>query len=321
AAPPGNRARLAVSPIEEASTFLEIPVTEMAGHSRAFVKIQEGCDESCSFCIIPQTRGRSRSREPARVLAQVRTLLEGGYREVVLTGVHLGDYGRDLPCAERLLEPLVSQLLALPGLARLRLSSIEPASVGDELVGLMAAEPRFARHFHIPLQSASDDVLARMRRRYTRADFVRLVEDIATRVPGCSIGTDVICGFPGESDDDFRRTFDTLAALPVAYLHPFTYSARPGSAAESFGDAVPGEVAKRRTRALKRLSADKARDFRAAHAGADLEVLVEQPRGGVAIGLSDNFLRVRLPGGATPGDLLRVRVTGEHAGELTAEPL
>ena len=309
AEPVGNRARLEVSPIEEASTFLEIPITEMAEHSRAFVKVQEGCNESCSFCIIPQTRGRSRSREPARVLDQVRQLIDNGYGEVVLTGVHLGDYGIDLPAGRRLLEDLLADLLLLPGLARLRLSSIEPASVSETLVEMMAAEPRFARHFHIPLQSASDPVLARMRRRYVAADFVRLVESIAARVPGCGIGTDIICGFPGESDEDFQRTFDTLAALPISYLHPFTYSVRPGSEAESFAGEVSGEVRKRRTRALKRLSADKAREFRATQHGARLEVLIEDQREGVASGLSDNFLRVRVSTDMPDGSLLGVRIS------------
>ncbi len=315
ARPPGNRARLEVSPIEAAKTFLEIPITEMAEHSRAFVKVQEGCNESCSFCIIPQTRGRSRSRDPARVVDQVRELIDNGYGEIVLTGVHLGDYGVDLPAGRRLLEELIEGLLLMPGLARLRLSSIEPASVSEALVEMMAAEARFARHFHIPLQSASDAVLARMRRRYVAADFVRLVESIAERVPGCGIGTDVICGFPGESDDDFQRTFDTLAALPITYLHPFTYSVRPGSEAESFSGEVAGEVRKRRTRALKRLSADKARDFRASQQGAHLDVLVEEQRDGVAAGLSDNFLRVHIASDAPGGSLVRVRV-GATAGDV-----
>ena len=309
AAPQGNRARLQVSPIEQAQTFLEIPITEMSGHRRAFVKIQEGCNESCSFCIIPQTRGRSRSREPARVLGQVRDLLAGGYREIVFTGVHLGDYGLDLDGGRRLLETLIEWVLALPGLARLRLSSIEPASVSDGLVELMAAAPGFARHFHIPLQSASDPVLARMRRRYTASDFIRLIDRIAERVPGCGIGTDVICGFPGESDEDFQRTFDTLSALPISYLHPFTYSVRPGSEAEAFGAQVPGDDAKRRTRALKRLSADKTRDFGVAHLGRRSEVLVEQQAHGEATGLSDNYLRVRVAGDSPPGAMVPVRVT------------
>ena len=316
---PGNGPRMAVSPIEDATTFLEVPIAEMAEHSRAFVKVQEGCNEACSFCIIPQTRGRSRSRERGAVLNQVRALADAGYAEIVLTGVHLGDYGRDLARGERLLEPLIERVLAVPGVARVRLSSIEPASVSDALLDLMAGEPRFARHFHIPLQSASDPVLARMRRRYTGGDFVRLVERIAERVPGCGIGTDVICGFPGEEDADFQRTFDALAALPITYLHPFTYSARPGSEAEGFGEQVPGEVAKRRTRALRRLSADKARDFRASQVGETLEVLVEEHRDGLAIGTSDNYLRVRTAAAVPRGSLLPVRITGAGADGLEGD--
>lgn len=308
-----GRVQVAVSPITSAKTFLDLPVTEMMEHSRAFVKVQEGCDERCTFCIVPQTRGASRSRRLDSVVRQVRELIDGGYVEVVITGVHVGDYGLDLPGRRRRLVELLERLLDLPGLERLRLSSIEPASVSDELVELLAREPRFARHLHIPFQSGSDAVLERMRRRYTAAQFSELIWKIAERVPDCGIGADVICGFPGESDEDFQATFDRLAELPVTYLHPFSYSVRPGSQAEAEGDPVGGDVKKRRIRALKRLVADKNRAFRERHLGREVAVLLEPGRRAGAprlCGWTDNYLRVDLGEGRGASVMSRVRITG-----------
>jgi len=313
---------IAVSPIERAKTFIDLPISEMMEHSRAYVKVQEGCNNSCTFCIVPSTRGASRSRPFASVVAQVQELVANGYAEIVLTGVHIGDYGIDLAAGRRQLPELIRAVLAIPGVERFRLSSIEPASVSDEIIEMMAGEPRFARHFHIPLQSASDSVLARMRRHYRGADFAALVRRIAAAVPDCGIGSDVICGFPGESDDDFMETFALLHELPISYIHPFTYSVRPGSEAEAFGDQVSGEVKKRRTRSLKRLSADKGREFRNRHLGKVMEVLVEDGRGGAVArrsGWTDNYLRVELPADAPPKGLIEVRITGLSADGLVGE--
>jgi len=323
---PGEAARLAVAPIAEARKFLEVPITEMRERRRAFVKVQEGCNESCSFCIVPQTRGVSRSREPGAVLEQVRSLVDAGYPEIVITGVHAGDYGLDPGGLElggldlgpgsggpRPLVALIERILAVPGLERLRLSSIEPASVGDDLVSLMAGEEKFARHFHIPMQSANDGVLARMRRRYTAAGFRRLVERIGERVPDCGIGTDVICGFPGETDAAFQDTFDALAELPITYIHPFTYSPRPGSESATWKDDVAPEVKKRRVGALKRLSRDKGRAFRERHVGRTVGVLPEALDG---TGWTDNYIRVRIdgsgfaPDGADAAGVVRARLAG-----------
>ncbi len=320
-----GEARVAVSPVSEATTFLDVPITEMMEHSRAFVKVQEGCNERCTFCIVPRTRGRSRSREAGSVLDQVRRLVDGGYVEVVITGVHVGDYGLDLSSGRLSLTELLYRILKVPGLARLRLSSIEPASVKAELIELMAGEPRFARHFHIPLQSASDPVLSRMQRRYRSHDFRSLIHRIGEAIPDCGIGTDVICGFPGESDADFQRTFDLLEELPITYLHPFTYSVRPGSLAESWGDQVPGEVKKRRVGALKRLFRDKGRAFRERHVGRVMPVVVETPRAGRGASLcgwTDNYLRVDLGAGEPGAVIERVLLSGlNERGELVGRRL
>ena len=308
---------MAVSPIATAKSFLDVPITEMTEHSRAFVKVQEGCNESCTFCIVPQTRGASRSRTPESVLTQARQLVAAGYVEVVLTGVHVGDYGLDLGERRRMLPELIERILEIEGVERFRLSSIEPASLGDEIITLMAESPKFARHFHIPFQSGSDAVLARMKRRYRAAEFADLVTRIGERIPDCGIGADVICGFPGETDEDFLLTFEQIETLPITYLHAFTYSARPGSEAEHFTGQVPGEVRKRRTRALKRLAGEKHRRFAERHVGRVVDVLLEPGRRGGAArigGWTDNYLRVDLGEGETEARLASAEITaaGEH---------
>ena len=313
--------RMSVSPIDEATKFLDVPITEMMERSRALVKVQEGCDLNCTFCIVPQTRGRSRSRRPESVLDQVGGLVENGYTEIVLTGVHLGSYGLDLPENRHLLPELIQQILEVPGLERFRLSSIEPSTVSDDLVELMASAPKFARHFHIPLQSASDEILEQMRRGYSAHDFVGLVERISSKVPDCGIGTDVIAGFPGESDEQFEMTFDCLSDLPITYLHPFTYSPRPGSQAQAFGGQVAGDVKKRRTHSLKRLSRDKNSAFRARHVGAEMMVLVERDeRTGMGRrGYTDNYMRVDVGLDNTRYGLHSVHITGNTESGLIGE--
>ena len=311
---------VAVSPIATAKSFLDVPITEMTEHSRAFVKVQEGCNESCTFCIVPQTRGVSRSRTPASVLDQVRKLGDAGYIEVVLTGVHIGDYGLDLPERRRMLPELIERILEIEEVKRFRLSSIEPASLSDEVITLMAESPKFARHFHIPFQSGSDAVLARMKRRYRAGEFARLVTRISERIPDCGIGADVICGFPGETDEDFLRTFEHVERLPITYLHAFTYSARPGSEAAHFIGQVPAEIRKRRTRALKRLSAEKHRRFAQRHIGQVVDVLLEPARrGGTARigGWTDNYLRVDLGKGEADARLEPIAITGLDDNILT----
>ncbi|NCF83442.1 MAG: tRNA (N(6)-L-threonylcarbamoyladenosine(37)-C(2))-methylthiotransferase MtaB [Proteobacteria bacterium] len=316
---PQGDLEIAVSPIAEASEFVDVAITEMMEHSRAFVKVQEGCNESCSFCIVPQTRGVSRSRKRDSVLAQVHELLASGYVEIVLTGVHLGDYGLDLPGNRHMLAELVRDILAIPQLQRFRLSSIEPASITDELIELMAGHDKFARHFHIPLQSASNAVLSRMKRRYTAEQFSQLIGRISAAIPDCGIGTDVICGFPGETDEHFQETFDCLAQLPITYVHPFTYSVRPGSEAQGYGDQIPGEVKKRRTRSLKRLTRDKQQAFRERHVGSTLPVLLETSRrddGSHLAGWTDNYLRVELGEGEAESGVEDVHIVSLHGDQL-----
>lgn len=303
--------RIAVGPASAAVSFPEIPITELMDKSRAFVKVQEGCNEACTFCIVPRTRGPSRSRRPEPVLAQIAELVRSGYTEIVLTGVHLGEYGSDLPGGQRLLVPLLRDVLRVPGLDRVRVSSIDPSTVPDELVALMAGEPRFARHLHLPLQSGSPRILERMRRRTTVDAFERLLGKVIARVPDCGIGTDVICGFPGETDEDFRATFDRLEALPLSYVHAFTYSERPGSVAAEMDGAVAPEERKRRTASVRRLAQVKSLAFRRAQVGRVAEVFVEgMRRAGTdwMAGLTGNFIRVDLGPGRVERPMQRVRL-------------
>ena len=308
---------LAVSPIEEAKTFLDVPITEMMERSRALVKVQEGCNQACTFCIVPQTRGRSRSRRPENVLSQVRGLVDAGYTEIVLTGVHIGSYGLDLDKPSSLLR-LIEQILDVPGLERFRLSSIEPSSIDVRLIELMASHPKFARHFHIPFQSGSDSVLKRMQRGYTAGDFVELIGQVTELIPECGIGTDVIAGFPGETDEDFANTFDVLGGLPITYLHPFTYSVRPGSTAESFGDQISGDVKKRRTRSLKRLSREKAEAFAAGRVGEVVSVLLERDgkRGSASSGWTDHYIKAHVSNPVEHSGVHAVRIESVEGGQL-----
>ena len=321
----GNGSRkIAVSSVSTARAFPEIPITRMMDRSRAIVKIQDGCNGACSFCIIPQTRGHSRSRQPRKVIEQITRLVGNGYREIVLAGVHLGDYGADLD-QKQTLPDLIRRILAIPGLARFRLSSIGPSAISEEIIGLMATEDKFARHFHIPLQSGSDTILARMNRDYRGAQFERLLRDISAAVPDCGIGTDIICGFPGETEAHFQETVARISDLPITYLHPFTYSARPGSLAKSYPEQVPSEQKKSRTRILKQLSRVKNRAFRQRYSGRTVRVLLEgqgkDPSRNSSendgkmettyFGWTDNYLRVVARGIPTGADGLEtVRITG-----------
>lgn len=270
-----------------------------SGRTRATVKVQDGCDACCAFCIIPSVRGRSRSLAPPGVVDAVRALVDQGYREVVFSGIHLGSWGRDLGAGLRLVD-LVSRTLAeVPGLERLRLSSIEPLEVTPELVDVLAdvlaSGGRLARHLHVPMQSGSTPILRRMRRPYSAEEYGARVRRIREAMPEAAIGADVMAGFPGETDRDFMDTCRLIESLPLTYLHVFPYSPRPGTAAADLGDPVPGHVVRFRAEALRKLGAEKNREFRSRFPGRTLPVLVLGPDAeGGGRGLSDNFIEVRV---------------------------
>jgi threonylcarbamoyladenosine tRNA methylthiotransferase MtaB len=258
------------------------------GRTRAIVKVQDGCNANCSFCVIPSVRGRSRSMAPGLVLAEVRSLVERGYKEIILSGIHLGTYGRDLVFPTSLLVLIHRLLDDIPDLSRIRLSSIEPLEVTPDIVSLVAEEPRLAHHFHIPLQSGSRRILREMRRPYTPSYYAELVRAIRARIEDAAIGADVMVGFPGETDDEFSETLKLIESSPLTYLHVFPYSSRPGTPAADMPAPVPSHVAQFRAKTLRRLIANKNEAFRSSLIGRELEVLVLNS--GDAI--SNNFIRV-----------------------------
>ncbi|MGC9194083.1 MAG: tRNA (N(6)-L-threonylcarbamoyladenosine(37)-C(2))-methylthiotransferase MtaB [Syntrophobacteraceae bacterium] len=286
---------LALEPGPRSRAEFEItPVSNMhTGRTRAMLKIQDGCDSFCSYCVVPHVRGRSRSLAPELVFSQLQKLTEAGYQEVVLTGIHLGKWGKDLLPAQSLpdlLERLCSED-ARP--ARVRLSSIEPEEFDSRLHGVVSSALWICRHFHIPLQSADPLILAAMRRSYSPGYYRELVSGLHADFPQAAIGADVIVGFPGESEQQFENTLEFIQNLPLSYLHVFPFSPRPGAAAADFKGRVQGDELKRRASVLQRLGGQKKRAFRESLIGQHLEVLAErQVRPGLWEGLSSNYVKV-----------------------------
>jgi threonylcarbamoyladenosine tRNA methylthiotransferase MtaB len=265
--------------------------------TRVAVKAQTGCDEWCTFCIIPRTRGPLRSHPEEQVVADVRRQVERGVREVVLTGVHLGKYGEDRGEREALAR-LVDRLTAIDGLLRLRLSSVLPVQVTPALVERVRDDPKVCRHLHVPLQAGDDEVLARMHRPYRIAEFLDRVEHAKAEVPGLGLSTDVIVGFPGETRAQFAATMAVVERVGFSKLHVFRYSQRPDTPAATMPDQVPVAEKKARARELIALGGELRRRFHEDHLGRPLEVLVEAAGEGLAEGTSDNYVKVRFPGGA-----------------------
>jgi threonylcarbamoyladenosine tRNA methylthiotransferase MtaB len=316
-------ARVAAAPLAGGARAPFVPIRAFARHTRAFVKIQDGCDARCSYCIVPLARGPNRSLPEGAVLAQVAALARAGHREIVLTGVHLGAWGGDLGPGHRLVT-LLERVLAVPGLERLRLSSIEPTELTDDLLALLASSPAICPHLHIPLQSGAARVLRAMRRPYDPALFARLVERLAAALPDPGIGADVIAGFPGEDDAAHGETVALLRSLPLTYLHVFPYSRRPGTPAAGLPGQVPRAVRERRALELREIGGAKAGEFRARHVGRTVRALLEGRAGedgsGAAGALTGNYLKVRVAAPAAAlGRICDVRITAHEEGRLHGE--
>jgi threonylcarbamoyladenosine tRNA methylthiotransferase MtaB len=284
--------------------------------TRPILKVQDGCSNRCSFCIIPAVRGRSRSAPLETVVAQVRELAER-YCEVVLSGINLGRWGRDFAPARRFPE-LVQALLKETEVGRLRISSVEPMDWSEELLRLMADEPRVAKHAHMPLQSGSDAVLKRMFRKYRTRHYASRVELARRLMPEAAIGADVMTGFPGETEAEFRETVRFVEEQPFTYLHVFTYSERPGTAAADAGggdrgDAVPVAVRRERTRLLRALSERKNLEFRRGMIGKTLSAVTLEERG---MALTTNYLKVALADVKAPNRMADVTIGGVRPGGL-----
>lgn len=289
----------------------ELVATERT-RTRVFIKIQDGCDAFCSYCAVPHFRGKPASRAPRPIIAEIDALVKAGVREVVLAGIHLGKYGADFDDESRHLENLIRSILKETDLSRLRLSSIEPQEVTDNLINLLAGEPRLARHLHIPLQSGSDSVLTAMNRRYTSAEFISLIDMIRARIPIIGITTDIIVGFPGETDEDFLKTLEVAAAASFSRLHVFKYSPRPKTAAADFPDQVNPIIVKDRANRAGKLGRKLAADFAAGFVGKNIDVLIERKKNGTDIGLTSEYVRVQFERAVNkPGSL--IEATGIRA--------
>jgi threonylcarbamoyladenosine tRNA methylthiotransferase MtaB len=319
-----QRGGIFVSPVNAHPGFSEMEVSGFAHHTRAFLKIQDGCDGQCTYCVVPSVRGRSRSRSFAILSAQVEHFISAGYKELVLTGVNLGRY-RDPHDPHKDLLYLLTWLEDLSGLGRVRLSSIEPTDFSPELIALLKSSQKICRHLHIPMQSGSDDILQAMGRPYRAEDFARLINSLDKSVPGMAIGVDVIVGFPGETEDQYRATRQLLEDLPICRFHVFNFSRREGTPAAVMPDQVPDRVRRRRSQDLRDLSSRKFSDFRRTFLGRQLTVLTEQRRDrhtGMLTGLSDNYIRVLADGpDEQMNDLLSMRIYRVDDDQAWGEPI
>lgn len=288
---------LALGSIMTASTICPLPVRRFGERTRAYLRVQDGCENFCTYCIVPSTRGKSRSLPWLAVDKQAEIFAEEDYQEVVLTGIHIGNYGHDLN--EGLdITLLLDRLSSTYPNLRFRLSSIEPTEISTDLLKLIGERPNLLPHLHIPLQSGDDRILTRMGRRYTTADFAAIITRCREQLPIAAIGIDVLTGFPGETEIQAQNTYDFLAGLDFTYLHVFPYSPRPGTPAATFADQVPGPVKDRRVAALRQLSAQKQQDFIARQLQTIRPVLVEghRDRNGFLKGFTDNYIPVLLRG-------------------------
>ncbi len=279
-----------VSPTQQLDEFGPAHSTDADSRTRAYLKIQDGCDYKCSFCTIPKARGLSRSMESGKVLEEFNNLVGQGYKEIILTGVNVGDYGKAIGTG---LYSLLLKMVNISGDFRIRISSIEPNLLTDDILRLTAENNKMCRHFHIPLQSGSPKILKLMQRRYTAAEYRKLILKAKEMIPDLGIGVDVIVGFPGETEEDFLETHNFLRELPVSYLHVFTYSERPDTKAVNMPEAVDVFERKRRNNILRILSEKKKNAFYSEMTGKELSVLFEEAEdNGLMKGFSSNYVRV-----------------------------
>lgn len=317
-----------VSDIFAHTELLAAPVFEAANErTRPNLKVQDGCDNRCSFCVIPFVRGQSRSLPLAQILAEVNALVTAGYREVVISGINLGRWGRDLRPSTSgevsAFPDLVRTILDRTSLEKLRISSVEPMDWSDELIRLVAESPRIAKHAHVPMQSGSDRVLRKMHRKYRPWHYREKIEKIRAAMPSAAIGADVMVGFPGETAVDFEQTRQMIEDLPFTYLHVFTYSPRPGTPAAAMRDQVPMQVARERNRLLRELASKKKSAFMQSFIGKPLAAITlntvhQDPDGESTECLTDNYLKLRLKGRHEPNCWLTTQIQGVREDTLVA---
>ncbi|TDQ38053.1 tRNA (N(6)-L-threonylcarbamoyladenosine(37)-C(2))-methylthiotransferase MtaB [Aureibacillus halotolerans] len=302
-----------VGNIMKANVYEELDVPAFTDRTRASLKIQEGCNNFCTFCIIPWARGLLRSRDPEQVIAQATQLVDAGYKEIVLTGIHTGGYGEDMK--EYNFAKLLKSLEAdVPGLKRIRISSIEASQITDEVIAVLQASEKVVPHLHIPIQSASDTVLQRMRRKYTMAQFAEKLSKLRKALPGLAVTSDVIVGFPGETEEEFMETFQFIAQHKFSELHVFPYSQRTGTPAARMDDQVGDEIKQERVHKLIALSDQLAKEYASTFEGEVVEVIPEerlkdQPDSDLFVGYTPNYLKVVFKGHEELiGKLVKVKI-------------
>jgi threonylcarbamoyladenosine tRNA methylthiotransferase MtaB len=319
-----------VSDIFAHTELLAAPVFDAANErTRPNLKVQDGCDNRCSFCVIPYVRGQSRSLKLQQVLCEVNGLVDAGYREVVISGINLGRWGRDFRPSQRF-EHLVCTILGRTSVEKLRISSVEPMDWSDELIGLVASSPRIAKHAHVPMQSGSDAVLRRMHRKYRPWHYREKIEKIRAAMSTAAIGADVMVGFPGETDAEFEETRRMIEELPFTYLHVFTYSSRPGTPAAQMPKQVPVRVARERNRVLRELAAEKKLEFMRWFVGKRVEAITLNTcgtgtpardgfGGPYTDALTDNYLKLRLTGQHESNHWITAQVERVESGALVGQ--
>ena len=295
-----------VSDVEDIRDFEELPHTPH--RTRAFLKIEDGCNNFCSYCIIPYVRGRVRSRSLESIRAECLQLKAAGFKEIVLTGIHIGAYGRDFHNKINLVDAIKIVLDAANPL-RLRLGSLESAEMTDELIDLIKNDGRICNHVHLPLQSGSDEILKAMRRPYSTKNFAELTARLVREVPNISIGTDLIVGFPGETDKNFAETLEFIQVQPFSKIHVFPYSARVGTVAAKLPNQIPSQIKKFRAGRALEISRVKSKNFSEQLIGKTVEIIAETSEGGLVDGLTKNYVRVYVPDKNIPlGEVIKVRV-------------
>ena len=309
-----------VGDIMAADTFEDIPLFAAPERTRAFLKIQEGCQNFCTFCIIPYTRGPLRSRALFSVRREAEKLVAAGFREIVLTGIHLGAYGRDLTGTVTLADA-ARTVLEIDGLQRLRLGSLESVELTPALFTLLRDDRRFARHLHLPLQAGSDAVLREMHRFYDTAGYERLLTRIREEVPGIAISTDIIVGFPGETEAMFQESLAFVRRQEFARVHVFPYSRRPATPAAVRSDQVPHPVRRERVKMMQALADEMAADYHGKFIGTIVPVLFETQHEGVADGLTDTYIRVYTKGPVKVGEITAMRLLRLYQDGLWGEPI
>jgi threonylcarbamoyladenosine tRNA methylthiotransferase MtaB len=300
---------LMAAPVFEAGSFEK---------TRPNLKVQDGCNNRCSFCIIPYVRGRSRSLKLEQVLREVDGLVAGGYREIVLSGINLGRWGRELTPRTNL-ATMLRTILERTAVEKIRISSVEPMDWTNEVIELVASSQRICKHAHVPLQSGSDKILRKMHRKYRPWHYADRIERIRRAMPDAAIGADVMVGFPGESDDDFEQTRAFIERLPFTYLHVFTYSSRPGTPSAEMPEQVPVQVARERNRVLRELIAGKKHRFMESFVGREVEAItLTHFDGEFTEALTDNYLKLHMPGQHNSNELVRLPIIGARVDALVA---